>query len=226
MTTPLRVLRIRSVFVSAVATAFRERSAPTMKPPLRVLLALALLEVSISGPAFAAVLAFDENGNGSFGRGSLQADPGPGGFLPSVLTYTLPFAVTAGDVQLISPDLDATTISDLVRFNPGVGDTSTLVLYSVSTDTDAGAVLADTPRTPLIFYSNQLTLFEAGTEEFNFAIFTPGPGQPGFNASFPGQSFLLVSDGTIRAPEPSSLALFGVGLTALAGLVWRRRRRK
>jgi hypothetical protein len=194
---------------------------------LRYLTLTTVILLALAGPVWAqapAVLAFDENGNGPFGPGSLQADPTPGG-LPSVLTYSLPFAVTPGDVVMIGVVSD-TTLSDLVRFNT-IGGTSTLLFYSDSTDADLA--LGDTPSIPTFFSSNAVKLNEIGPEGANSGTYTPGPGQPGFSANFPGQTFLFVSDGTVpgRVPEPSSLALLGAGLATLAGTAtWRRHRRK
>src|SRR5690348_9406862 len=99
-------------------------------------------------PASAAVLPFDELGNGAFGPGVIQPDPGPGG-LPAVMTYRLPFAGVPGDVLLHDGALTAPFL-DVVRFN-GNG---TLLFYS--DNTDGFDAPADTPSPPAALYPNQI----------------------------------------------------------------------
>jgi hypothetical protein len=164
-------------------------------------------------PASAAVLTFDENGNGAFGPGIIQPDPGPGG-LPAVMTYRLPFAGVPGDVLLHDGALTAPFL-DVVRFN-GNG---TLLFYSDNTDgLDAPA---DTPGPPTALYPNQVHLLEVGPEGNDGVFYTPGPNDPGFDPSLP--TYHLISDGTV--PEPASISLLAVG-AALGGLtVFKRGRR-
>src|SRR5438045_3482319 len=96
----------------------------------------ALLHLAVAGfcigmlcvsAAPAAIISFDENGNGigTIGAGVLATDPGPGG-RSSVLTYTLPFTVNRGDVLVNDPGFG---ILDVIRFNG-----STVVFYSDNID--------------------------------------------------------------------------------------------
>lgn len=168
-----------------------------------------------AGRAVADVqISVDENGNGigTIGRGVLAPDPGPGG-LPSVLTYTLPFAGTQGDVLVNNP---TEGVLDVIRFN-GNG---TLLFYS---DNVGGAdSLADTPSPPGIFYANQVTVTEVGPEGNNGFTYTPLAGQPGFTPG--GVTYTVVSDGTLTTvPEPSTLLVAGVGALGFIGYALRRR---
>jgi len=167
-------------------------------------------------PAFAAVIEVDENCSGYIGAQQLPCglapDPGPGG-LQSVLTYILPFAGFQGDVGL--QDGPGGPILDVIRFN---GD-GTLLFYS--DNTDGFEDLADTPAPPGSFYTNLVVIPEVGPEGSNGAMYTPLPGQPGFDPEF-NPTFLLQSDG---APEPASFLLFSAGLLAVGVLSARRRAR-
>ena len=175
----------------------------------------------------------DENGNGigTLGPGFLAPDPGPGG-LPSVLTYDLPFATTQGDVLIFD---EGGVVLDVIRFNcctdniDGVaavdGSPFTLIFYS---DNIAGFdALADTVGPPGILYTNQVRIPEIGPEGNNGAFYTPLPGQPGYveedgATGIQGFTYHFISDSTI--PEPSSTALFSLGLLVLVLGVGQRRR--
>lgn len=159
----------------------------------------------------AAILPFDENGNGAFGPGVIQPDPGPGG-LGAVLTYHLPFAGVPGDVLLHDGALTGPVL-DVVRFN-GNG---TLLFYS---DTPPFDSLADTPSPPTALYPNQVNIVEVGPEGNNGALYTPGPNDPGFDPS--GPTYNLISDSPV--PEPASVSLLAVG-AVLGGLIVVKRRR-
>jgi hypothetical protein len=133
-----------------------------------------------------------------------------------------PPGLVAGDV-LMQDGLGG-PILDVVRFNPQQNGGS-LVFYS--DNVDGFDSLGDTPSPPGSLYPNNIIILEVGNEFNNGAIYTPLPGQPGFVAGAGAPvDYILISDGVfplVAVPEPSSLALFGLGAGALA--LWRRRRR-
>lgn len=142
-------------------------------------------------------------GGGTFSSpGVLQSDPGPGG-QASALTFNLlgPPALVAGDVALI--DAGTFTLSDLIRFNPaGTGSSgypASVVYYSMT----PGLQLADTGG-PSAFYSNTLFLAEGPS---GVTTYTPTSTEPGFVSGF-SVSYILRES---AVPEPSSLALLGLG---------------
>ena len=166
-----------------------------------------------------ANVTVDENGNGigTVGRGFLAPDPGPGG-LPAVLTYSLPFAAVQGDIFLTDADTGG-AILDVIRFN-GNGS---LVFYSDAPPFDA---LGDTVSAPRGFYTNSRSIPEVGPEGNNGAFYTPLDGEPGYEEfdtfGVQGFTYHFVSDSTI--PEPSSMALFSLGLAVL--VLWAGQRRR
>jgi hypothetical protein len=115
--------------------------------------------------------------------GVLTNDPGPGG-QPQALTYRLPFPGLVGDV--IIQEGTQTNTSDLIRFN-GNG---TVIFYSDSSPSDPPDALADGPMPP-VTYANFVTTPEIGPEGgTNYVLYTPAPGQPGYDASNPTYTFI------------------------------------
>ena len=149
--------------------------------------------------------------NGLLSQGFFSDDPGPGG-LTGVMTYNLPFVGVQGDVAVAEPGCGC--LSDWIRFN---GD-GTLIFYS--SDVDGPPAPADTIGPPQDSYPNIVIIPEMGDDAFSVALYTPGPDDPGFDASNPNYTF--ISDGNI--PEPRSLSLMIAGLGLLAYQYYRRMR--
>lgn len=182
---------------------------------------------------FAVTITFDENGHGTFTNTTgfnstllfaLQPDPGPGG-LAGALTYDLqnPPGLVAGDLIMLEPG-GGGAISDIIRFNPNEvgagGGTGALVFYS--DNVDGKDSLADIGF-PTALYANNLTVTEVGPEGNNGFTYTPTAGQPGFVAGAGGPVTYVIKSDVL--PEPSSIALGGIGAVALlVGRTIRRRR--
>ena len=181
------------------------------------LIALAVVFGLCTSAAQAVVpkITVDEFGNGFYDGTRLTwmvgPDPGPGG-LQSTLIYWLPDGGIPGDLILTEP---TGGWSDVIRWNPG----GMLVFYSDSIDGFDSP--ADTPTPPTDFYANFLYLEEQGVEGgWSGCVYTPLPGQPGYNPSILGLTYLITSD----IPEPGSLLALVTGLAGLGGLVARKRR--
>jgi hypothetical protein len=176
-----------------------------------------IIAFSVSGQAFAGLIAVDEwgNGVGTVGPGFLGPDPTGG--LPNwyVLIYNLPFAGVPGDVMM-DADEPAEWWHDIVRFT-GQGQ---IIFYSSGIDGyDASA---DTPGGPGNVWppegANLAWVTEMGPEGNNFALYAPLPTQPGWDPTVP--SYRFVSDGQV--PEPATLTLVALGGV---GMMVRRRRK-
>ena len=179
-----------------------------------ILMLIAISAVVLMGlPASGGTISIDENGNGigTVGPGFLGNDPGPGG-LNGVLIYQLPFAGVQGDVGLLDNGIPL----DYVRFN-GNG---TVIFYS--DNVDGFDAIGDTPAPPGQLYQNLVRLEELGPEGNNGAIYTPLPGQPGYDPNaLP--TYNLISDGS-AVPEPSSVIQLALGLGALGLAGFNRKR--
>src|SRR5262245_20354969 len=168
-------------------------------------------------PMLAGTVVIDELGNAVIngfefaGSGVIAPDPGPGG-LGGVLTYNLPFPGVQGDVQIT--ECGGACFLDVIRFN-GNG---TVLFYS--DNVDGFDAPADTPAPPGAFYTNLASVPEIGDEFFSQAVYTPQPGQPGFDPSNPTYTF--ISEGS-AVPEPASWVLVVAGIGAVSG--WSRRKR-
>jgi hypothetical protein len=184
---------------------------------IRLLSSLLLVALLSRGPACGAatIIVVDEFGNGfgTIGGGTLMPDPGPGG-LPSVLTYTLPFSGTQGDVLLLESGLPA----DVIRFN-GNG---TLAFYSALVPGQPASP-ADTPTPPRFLYPNVVVGTEVVSDGDEFAPpYTPQSGQPGYNSNFQPTYFFISSDLGSSGPVPAPPSLFMGATAALAGVgYWR-----
>jgi hypothetical protein len=176
------------------------------------------------------VFVFDENGHGVISidhgpfhtlNGGLMADPSGSG-LGLVLTYLLPSVVAAGDVEISEPAASGGGLSDVIRFTNANGAlvgavADRMIYYSDTSPNDPGTDLADVPHPP-----NNLG---AGAI-FPVAIPEIGPeGNNGFNYGptvSPGllNTYIGISD----TPEPSTMALAGLGALGMIGYAVRRRK--
>ena len=174
-----------------------------MRKMTKVTLLLVVTSAVAVTSSFGQVLTFDENGNSSGGPAGplpFSVAPDPISGIPT-LVYTLPVAVTPGDV-LVSELATSQTNSDLLRFQG-----NHLWVFS---DSEPGEHLdlADVPviPPPSTNFPVAGTFPEIGPEGNNGIVYTPLAGQPGFLTG--GQlTYHFISD----VPEPASLALLGFG---------------
>jgi hypothetical protein len=184
-----------------------------------------LLWAGQAAAQFTVTITLDEKGNGRLTNtaganlalpSGLFTDPGPGGRPTNALTYDLlnPPGLVAGDVFVN----DGSGLSDVIRFNttsPLSAGAGSLVLYSQP----GGGELADLAGFPTSHYSNTLTINELN----GLITYTPTQGQPGFVAGAAGPVTYVITSPEPTIPEPTTLALFGLGTAGLAG--WRLRRK-
>jgi len=130
-----------------------------------------------------------------------------------VLTYTLPFLGTAGDVLMHEPLQPGSPVLDVLRFD-GQGH---LIFYS--DNLDGFDAPADTPGMPDPLQTNTFDITELGNATFAYGNYVPTADQPGWDASAPGYTF--ISEGVVPEPQISALLVTGLGV-----LGWARKRRK
>ena len=141
---------------------------------------------------------------------TIGPDPSGGITTSPVLIYTLPFAVTPGDVILTEPGQPNGPNSDIVRFwNPTGISQSEIIFYSDFSATDPADSPADvglpTQLQPIV-----ITIPEVGPEGNNGALYIASPGMPG-STSAPIQ-YNIISDTPVPEPGTGALLLSGVGL--------------
>jgi hypothetical protein len=182
---------------------------------------------TLAGSGDPFTLNFDENGNGLIDlrdgngfqvlEGVLAPDPTQAGN-PLVLTYDLPtspFPVVNGDVR-IWEDVNQTILSDVLRFTDANGNLTgqtadRMIFYS---DVEVGEPNLDSADTgfPAVLHPN-----DAG------GILEMGPeGNNGFQWA-PGGPLDNIFNGISDVPEPSALALLGLGVAAVWLKALRRR---
>jgi len=140
-------------------------------------------------------------------------DPTGGLFNWPVLTFTLPFLGTAGDVLMHEPLQPGSPVLDVLRFD-GQGH---LIFYS--DNLDGFDAPADTPGMPDPLLANTFDIVELGNATFAYGSYIPTTGQPGWDASAPNYAF--ISEGVVPEPQVSALLV-----TSLGVLGWARMRRK
>jgi hypothetical protein len=135
------------------------------------------------------------------------------------LIYSLPFAVTPGDVILTEPGQPNGPNSDIVRFwNPTGINQSEIIFYSDFSAADPADAPADVGL-PRQLQSIVVTIPEVGPEGNNGAVYLAAPGLPGSTSFLPIQ-YNIISD----VPEPGTGALLLSGVGLLFGI--KRFRRK
>ena len=203
----------------------KKRSNP-MKKLTKAAIVFGFTLAVASSTSFAQfTFTIDEFGVGSFGGAVVPSTIGPdpsGGVAGPVLIYTLPFAVTPGDVILMDewqPGLPGPN-SDIVRFwNPTGINQSEIIFYSDFSATDPADAPADVGLPTRLQPLTSVSITEVGPEGNNGAIYLATPGLPGSTSFLPIQ-YNIISD----VPEPGTGALLLSGVGLLFGI--KRFRRK
>lgn len=190
----------------------------------------AVLLVSLFVPMAAMATSFvqlDENGNGTFYRdgnpgvgtnftGSFTIDPSGGALGGQALVYTLPFDFTQTGDYVLTETQDVNIISDVVRF----WGSNQVIFYSEIDADEPFPDVADFSGLPVNQLTPSIVLSPPPMgfpwEGFHFIQYGE-TNQPGY-AGLP-----LIYEFNSEIPEPSTLALAGVGLAGLALMAYRRR---
>jgi hypothetical protein len=153
---------------------------------------------------------------------TIAPDPSGGITTSPVLIYTLPFAVTPGDVILMDewqPGLPGPN-SDIVRFwNPTGINQSEIIFYSDFSATDPADAPADVGLPTRLQPLTSVSITEVGPEGNNGVVYLATLGLPGSTTFAPIQ-YNIISD----VPEPGTGALLLSGVGLLFGI--KRFRRK
>ncbi len=188
---------------------------------VRTLLAAWVLTVGVAAlPLAAGIITVDPNGDGTADSSQLAwsiiNDSGPGG-QDGVLSYTLPFAGTPGDLVLTFADFPLIPLI-VARFN---GD-GTLIFYAANVG--GPNLLADTANPPGALYDNALEDDLATNYDSSVAAYTPASGDPGYDASNPVYD-IYSYQASSSTPEPGTLGT-GLGGLVLAGILCRPKRQR
>ncbi len=180
---------------------------------LRTMLVVAAI-LAMPAAALAAVIQVDEFGNGTDQLGNpmpvVFAPDSTGGVAGNVLTYTLPFIPTTGDVimQETRPD-EEPGVSDVIRFYTGADNLGRLNFYS---DNEPPPDNAFDSGLPAVYWNPNVQVPELFIGNYEWSDYTPAVGMPGYDTSGVQQTYKFISD----VPEPAALALFGAAAMLLA----------
>lgn len=182
------------------------------------------------------VFIFDENGHGQISidggpfhalNGALAPDPSGSG-LGMVLTYMLPSLVAAGDVSVSEPIVSGGGLSDVIRFTNANGALSgavadRMIFYSDTRPNDPANALADVPHPPNNLNAGAFFPIPVPETGLNGQPYTDESNGFDYGPTFsPG----LLNDyqGISDTPEPSTMALAGLGALGMIAYAVRRRK--